>query len=199
MGFTNRGKKEFKRKLSRLTKAQIIFIFLGLIGIFLILVPRYVAYRQRILSFTKVPSPAITEKEGYSKPVRIQIPSIDVNEKVEEGQIVNGVWQISQENASYLLTSSRPGEGGNVVIYGHNKGSIFGPLLTARKGDIIKVETETGSAFEYQIEEVLNVKPDQIEVVLPTEDEVLTVYTCTGFLDTSRLIIKAKPYVETKI
>ena len=37
------------------------------------------------------------------------------------------------------------------------------------------------------------VESDAIEYVLPKNNETLTLYTCTGFADTDRYIVVAKP------
>ena len=46
--------------------------------------------------------------------------------------------------------------------------------------------------YTYEIKEIKEVFPNQTEVVAPTEDETLTLYTCSGFDDARRLIIIAK-------
>lgn len=43
--------------------------------------------------------------------------------------------------------------------------------------------------FLFDTKEVL---PESVEVVAPTTDETLTLYTCTGFADQKRLIVTAK-------
>ena len=46
--------------------------------------------------------------------------------------------------------------------------------------------------YEYMVNEILIVNPDQIDVINPTQDETLTLYTCSGYFDTQRLVVKAK-------
>jgi LPXTG-site transpeptidase (sortase) family protein len=37
------------------------------------------------------------------------------------------------------------------------------------------------------------VKPDAIEIALPTSIETLTLYTCVGLFDSQRLVLHAEP------
>ena len=46
--------------------------------------------------------------------------------------------------------------------------------------------------FNYTVSEIKEVIPSQIEVIAPTPDETLTLYTCSGFGDSMRLIVIAK-------
>lgn len=175
---------------------NLILFLLAFLGIALIVGGFYVDYRRKILSFYI--SPVVFENtpdhENLSKPVRMRIPEADIDITVEESEIKDGIWEISQESASYLKTSAKPGGGGNIVIYGHNKKQIFGNLIgRAEPGQIIEVFTEDGKNYTYEIEEVKTIKPTDIKAVSPTIYEVLTVYTCSGFLDSDRLVLKAKP------
>jgi len=46
--------------------------------------------------------------------------------------------------------------------------------------------------FSYEVSDVKEVLPNQTEVIKPTDDERLTLYTCSGFADTKRLIVTAR-------
>lgn len=162
-------------------------------GLFLILIfGAWRFYTARILSFEgKVPE--IVAKEGY-RPVSIRIPSVNMSLDVSEGAIIEGVWQISKAGASHLNVSANPGEGGNTVIYGHNKNSLFGPIRWLERGAEIELEDERGNKFNYIVSETLEVAPDKIDYVLPKGEETLTLYTCSGFFDSKRFIVVAKPF-----
>ena len=126
-------------------------------------------------------------------PVQITIPSIGVDLPVEVGEIKNGVWQISGSSATFLGTSATPGSGGNTVIYGHNKTAIFGNLPYLSIGQKIVVKTKTGRIFNYITDQKYFVGPNSVDLVSPSDKEELTIYTCWGFFDTQRVVIKAKP------
>ena len=46
--------------------------------------------------------------------------------------------------------------------------------------------------YEYEIKEIKEVLPSQTETIAPTKEETLTLYTCSGFSDSKRLIVIAK-------
>lgn len=125
-------------------------------------------------------------------PVRIFIPGL-IDLGIEPHVYAEGEWTISTNQASYLTASARPGESGNIIIYGHNKWPIFGKLTSLQGQEIITLYLQDGSERQYQIESLAEVAPTQTELLQPTATEVLTVYTCTGWLDSRRLVIRAHP------
>lgn len=181
-------------KTSRSRHQPRFFLVSAALGLLMILAGLYLTYQQTILSFTTPPPPQQIVNVRESPPVRIRIASGSIDLPIEVGWIRNGKWDISPKNASHLATSAHPRESGNIVVYGHNKEAIFGKLRQVKQGDLIELETAEGESHDYRVTEISQVTPKQIEVVLPTDYEVLTVYTCTGFLDSRRLIIKAIPY-----
>ena len=166
-----------------------------LIGI--VLLTTYFAWkinRSRILSFKAPDSSSfetVVQKVG-AKPNHIKIPKFGVDMDVAEAQIVEGVWQVFPEKASHLGVSSGIDGGGNIVIYGHNKVNALGPIRWTSPGDIIELTGEDGVIYTYRIEKTIEVEPDNLEYVLPKSEEVLTVYTCSGFLDSKRFVVVAK-------
>lgn len=153
----------------------------------------YLQYRRTILSFQASPQIESTIDYRAARPKTISLDAQAIQLPVTPAQISGGIWETSDTTATHLASSARPGEGGNVVIYGHNRPHLFRPLHNVKPGDTIAIQTEDNRRYEYEVEEIIKVKPDQIDVVLPTEHEVLTVYTCTGWLDSERLVIKAFP------
>lgn len=107
----------------------------------------------------------------------------------------NGNWTISDTEASYLSQSAKPGEKGNIIIYGHNKRSIMGNIRALKGNELITLTTKSGSVHQYKVEKLIEVNPDQTEYLEPTQEETLTLYTCSGFLDSKRFIVQAKPII----
>lgn len=180
-------------KPAKLDGIILIFIGVTLISSFLFW-KGYGFYQKTVLSFNKAPSLSAQAYEGV-RPSKIIIDSAKIDIPITQSEIVNGVWEISDSGASFLKGSSAPGFGGNIVIYGHNRRAIFGRLKSVKKDDEVRVLNENGEMFKYKVTEILTVNPDQIEVVSPTNQEVLTIYTCTGFLDSKRLVVKANPLI----
>ena len=178
------------KEITKEQRLGLIYLFIGLVLISLYSSWKF--YSKRVLSFDE----NISQEEQVNslpKPVRIMIDKISLDLPVEETAIDGGIWQVSEEGVGHLNTSANPGEGGNIVIYGHNKNNLFGPIRWLEKGDLVKVINEEGDAFLYKIVETTQVKPTDLEYVLPKEKEVLTLYTCDGFLDSKRYIVLAEP------
>lgn len=152
----------------------------------------YLAYRATILSFKTSPVTQVTLASRKELPDNINIQDLNINLPVEMSSIVNGIWEIKKQSANFLDTSARPGEGGNIVIYGHNTNQVFKQLVKIQPAALITLTTQSGT-YTYQVKERSIVNPSQIEVVMPTNYEVLTVYTCTGFLDSQRFVVRAYP------
>lgn len=166
----------------------LLFLIMGLVLILFSL--SYRNYKSRALSFNG----AITEtfNKQYTKPVHIEIPDLKIDLPVEEGGIQEGIWSVSEKGATHLNISENPGGKGNIVIYGHNKNKLFGPIRWIKNDTIIKILNEDGIEYDYKVTEKVEVKPTDLSYVLPKNEEVLTLYTCTGFADSKRLIVTAK-------
>jgi sortase A len=161
-------------------------------GLFIFLVGASRYHQIRILSFTKPITVAQTALVG-ELPSQIAIPSIGINLPIDVGEIRDGVWQISYSNPTFLNTSARPGTGGNVVIYGHNKKVIFGNLPYLSIGQKIIIKTAGDKIYTYEAYQKDFVAADRIDLVSPTNTEELTIYTCWGIFDSQRAVIKARP------
>jgi LPXTG-site transpeptidase (sortase) family protein len=127
-----------------------------------------------------------------ARPIHIFISKI-LDVSVERSVFENGRWTISTRVASHLLQSARPGEGGNIIIYGHNEADIFGALRRVKGGEKISIMTDDGKEHFYKVTEVHEVLPSQVEFLEATDHEVLTLYTCSGIFDKNRYIVRAEP------
>lgn len=121
--------------------------------------------------------------------------------------IKNAVVEIGGENLKKSLVqyagTAFPGQFGNTVIFGHstlpqffnpqNYVSIFSTLPTLKKNDMVFVDFD-GVEYRYQIEEMIEVSPDDISVLEQRYDRVsLTLVTCVPpgtYL--RRLIVRAR-------
>lgn len=171
----------------RLAVAGLAGILLVFIGVF------YGLYSQTVLSFKAAPVIVSQANLRGATPTYIAIESLKVGLNITPTLINDGIWQVSDTTAAYLESSARPEEGGNIIIYGHNKRELFGPLRSIKLGDTISLKADDGKEYAYKVAEIKTVDPDAINEVMPTDYEVLTVYTCTGIFDSKRLVIKAYP------
>lgn len=174
------------------SKTTFLLLITGLTIILISLGWNY--YQSRVLSFSSFDQNTLSQQEIKSLPKKLQIPDLNINLEIKPTQIKNETWEINSKGASYLINSGYPGTAGNIIIYGHNKKSLLGSLKMIKKGQVINIITADSKIYQYKVSNIMTVNPNQIEVLYKTEDETLTLYTCTGFLDSKRLIIQAKRF-----
>lgn len=183
---------------SNARRAEAVYLFLILTGISLsiasILYSRI--YRASVLSFEYVPVAAAQTPEDSVGISRVVVSSVGISVPVVMGYIQDDTWSIPKEAAAHLNTSALPGAKGNTVLYGHDTKEVFAKLESVGIGDQVRVELEGGGVAVYVVTEIQEVSPTDISWVLPTESEVLTLFTCTGLFDQRRLVIRAVP-IET--
>ena len=122
---------------------------------------------------------------------RVIIPKIGVNAKVVEGESE----QALQKGAWHLPSTSTPDQGSNTVITGHRfrflppNNTTFYLLDKLGAGDQITVIWED-KEYQYIVKETKVVTPDQVEILNPSEQSILTLFTCTPlFTSEKRLVI----------
>ncbi len=184
-----------------MTKKQFSSSRLGL-GISLVVLGLIlVSGRNRIASnlsnYTFVSEPveiqgfSVSEVDETSLPKQIIIPSLGIDLAVKQAKVVRGYWEVFTDSAGWGEGSGIPGEAGNQVIFAHAREGLFLPLRRVETGMKVYVLVEQ-AWYSYEVTEVNEVYPNDTEVIAPTEDERLTLYTCSGFTDSKRLIISAK-------
>lgn len=146
-------------------------------------------------------------------PERLEIPAINVETDVvpigwqavqtADGKTVS-TWEVADYAAGWHKNSALPGEGGNVVMSGHNniRGAVFRKLYTLQPGDIARVWAG-GREYDYRVEQVMIVEEkfapieqrrENARWIQPFADERLTLVSCWPENDnTHRVIVVAKP------
>lgn len=132
----------------------------------------------------------VSEEEG-ELPNRILISDLKIDLPVKPAKIINGYWEVFPDTAAWGEGSGLPGVPGNQVIFAHARYGLFLPLKSIKVGMKVNVKTDSRE-FSYEVKEIKQVYPKELEVIAPTSDETLTLYTCSGFNDTKRLIVIAK-------
>lgn len=102
-------------------------------------------------------------------------------------------WNIPSTNAGHITSSAYPTQVGNAIIYGHNTPEILGGLLTLKKHDMITITLNNGQERIYKVFNTAQVTPDNIQYLWPRRNEMLTIYTTTGFLNKDRFFVQATP------
>lgn len=122
--------------------------------------------------------------------------------KIKEAVVQIGGEDLKKSLVQYQGTAF-PGQFGNAVIFGHstlpqffnpqNYLSIFSTLPSLKKKDLILVDFD-GVSYRYVVEEMFEVKPDDISVLEQRfDDAYLTLVTCVPpgtYL--RRLVVKAR-------
>lgn len=145
-------------------------------------------YNPNRLSFAFTPPPAESKLKFW--PQRITIPELKIDLPVIPSTINNGVWSTTHLGVSYLATSTRPGEIGNSIFYGHNWPNLLGKLHDLSPGHTIIV-TGQGETKTFWVAKTQIVTPSQISVLASGPFPQLTLYTCYGFADTKRFVVTA--------
>ena len=180
-----------RKKTTKSSRFPIFLIAIGLVLMGIWGMHRY--FYNRSLSLSDALLATYSQKRG-----QVALPiHITAGEKIKipvvEGGKINGVWTVSATAANHVLNSAIPGESGNIIIYGHNTLKIFGNIQSLTQGDIIQVRTTDGVLHKYKVTITRTVSPSKTDLLAPTKTEVLTLYTCTGLLDSLRFVVRAIP------
>lgn len=151
------------------------------------------ALYTRSLRLTDTLLQTFTLRQGIrSAPSFVTIPG-KVSLPIVEAGKVNGVWLVADRSANHVEQSAVPGEPGNIIIYAHNKFDMFGPLITVKPGEEVSIRSKDNTLHRYKVVVVQEVNVENTFFLQPTASEVLTLYTCSGFLDSKRFIVRAVP------
>jgi LPXTG-site transpeptidase (sortase) family protein len=110
-----------------------------------------------------------------------------------ESRKVRGNWSISPTDANHVAYSANPGTPGNIIVFGHNTRNVFGKLRSVRPGTRILVTTGDGILYQYTVVSTDSVPTDKTDLLKPRAVETLTLYTCTGWMDSERFVVRAVP------
>lgn len=118
-----------------------------------------------------------------------------VDVAIESEVYVEGKWTVSPNSASYLIASAEPGKPGNLILYGHNKRSILGNIRALKGNETIELTLSDGNKKLYKIASLNEVNVSDTKLLQPTDTEVLTIYTCSGIMDSRRFVVRAVPVI----
>lgn len=184
-----------KRTVSPVSHSRIKLMTIPLIigGIVLVAggLVKQTNYQRSMAPLTAI---SVTQNEASNSgvPKKIIIGEA-VNIPLDEAQLVGQKWTVSPVNGTYLLNSARLGQVGNMIIYGHNLKSIFGNLKMVETGDRVTLTDELGKDWTYRVVKTVVINPADSSWLQDTDIPMLTIYTCAGFMDSKRLIVRAVP------
>jgi sortase A len=106
---------------------------------------------------------------------RIEIPRLQLS-----AVVVEGIDKTTLRRAvGHIPGTALPGQAGNVGLAGH-RDTFFSPLKDLRLKDEIRFETLNGN-LKYEVEWLRVVEPDNVGVLAPSGENVLTLVTCYPF------------------
>ena len=137
---------------------------------------------------------AFQEQTSFGLPVRLKIPSINIDAPVEyAGLTPDGAMDVPKEraNVAWFNLGPRPGENGSAVVAGHygwknGKSSAFDNLYKLRKGDKLYIEDDKGAIVSFVVRESRRYDPnaDASDVFGSSDGKShLNLITCEGVWD----------------
>lgn len=143
--------------------------------------PPALGIQLQAVAAVPVPTP------GPRSPTRIVIPAINIDWPVVEGDS----WEELKQGIGHHVGSVDPGERGNLVLSGHD--DVFGePFRDLEKLDVGKDVLVYGGSttFRYVIKAKRVIAPNDLSVLAPSKNPIVTLITCTPYrIDTNRLIL----------
>lgn len=128
----------------------------------------------------------------YEKPLRITIPRLGVNIKVEESPIQDGTWAVPERAAGYAEGSALlDEEHGNSIVFAHAREGLFRSLLDIKNNDEITL-IGSDKLYKYRVTSIEKILPDEVDKIRSFGDHHLTLFTCEGWNDEYRLLVKAR-------
>jgi LPXTG-site transpeptidase (sortase) family protein len=96
--------------------------------------------------------------------------------------------------AAHYPGTAWPGQGSNTYLYAHARAGHFLELWQVRKGDVVEVDLADGAVAEYRVSEIRPVAAwDEVELLGPSPEEILTLQTCLTYEDTApRFVVIAE-------
>jgi LPXTG-site transpeptidase (sortase) family protein len=126
---------------------------------------------------------------SVAAPKQLQIAGIGLNETLMPvGLDASRRPIVPMHNVGWYIHSARPGQGDNVVMWGHvlrfratpRIPAPFERLATLKTGAAIKVVAEDGKVYRYRVTKTVWARPSDIQYILPTGKEQLTLVSCIG-------------------
>ncbi len=123
-------------------------------------------------------------------PARVSISSAGINIPVKSGGIIDGEWILDSNSALFFPLESGK-KTSSLVIYAHNTHNLFANLKTVKVGDFITVKDINGKSHDYRVYSKENINPTQVDKIIVPADGELVMFTCNGWFDSQRLLVKA--------
>jgi sortase A len=116
---------------------------------------------------------ALTSRPGLLG--RLEIERLGLSVMVMEGDDHRTL----RRAVGHIPGTALPGQNGNIALTGH-RDTFFRPLRNVRPDDIVTLRTLQGD-YRYRVLSTEVVNPDNVSVLHPGRNEILTLITCHPF------------------
>jgi LPXTG-site transpeptidase (sortase) family protein len=124
-------------------------------------------------------------------PWRLAVPRLGLSVAVMEGASERTL----AVAAGHILGTRRPGDRGTIAIAAH-RDTLFRPLRAVRLGDLVRIDT-AGGRFDYVVESIRVVRPNDTSVLRSNDADALVLVTCFPFTfigpAPNRFLVKCVP------
>jgi len=127
-----------------------------------------------------------------SWPAWISVKNREITAEVAIGGYEDGKWVLDGNYVLYLPTSGKLGQGGNTVLYAHNREKLFGNLKNVSIGDTVILGDNKGNIYNFKVYSMEYIKAYQVEKINTDKSDTVTLFTCDGWFDEERLVVKAE-------
>ena len=119
---------------------------------------------------------------------KIKIDKIGIEYPIIEYSDANALWK-----SICKITSVNIDGTSNLCLAGHNMRNLtmFGNLRRVDKGDYIEITDLKGKKYIYEVYDKFFIDPQEVSIMNPTSDAIVTLITCNDTSD-KRLIIRGK-------
>jgi LPXTG-site transpeptidase (sortase) family protein len=134
--------------------------------------------------------PAAQEELGQpGEPSRIVIDAVGIDQKiVSVGLDKKRVPIVPDHDVGWYNLSAQPGQGDNIVLWGHvlrfrqtpKIPAPFARLKEVKPGATVVLYDQAGKAHDYVVKQQVWVRPDEVDYILPKDKEMITLVSCIG-------------------
>ena len=132
---------------------------------------------------------AQTEAGQPSEPARIVIEAVGIDQKiVSVGLDKKRVPVVPDHDVGWYNLSAQPGQGDNIVLWGHvlrfrqtpKIPAPFARLKEVKPGASVVLYDQAGNAHNYVVKQQIWVLPSEVDYILPKQKELVTMVSCIG-------------------
>jgi LPXTG-site transpeptidase (sortase) family protein len=153
---------------------------------------------QAVSDATATPTPAAEptaqpagdiEAGQPGEPIRIVIDAVDLDQKiVSVGLDKKRVPIVPDHDVGWYNLSAQPGQGDNIVLWGHvlrfrqapKIPAPFARIKEVKPGASVVLYDQAGKAHNYVVKQQIWVLPNEVEYILPKNKEMVTLVSCIG-------------------